>query len=259
MITTMDRMHACERALIGVALVLLSLLAWAYLVRQAMSPDMATPMAPSMSMPGGADWGIELLAMSALMWAVMMVAMMLPSAGPMILTYARVHQNKAAKGLASVPTWLFVAGYLAVWMGLALLLALAQWGLHQSELLGSAMGRVGPLLGGGLLITAGAFQFSRLKEACLGKCRSPLSFLMTEWREGHAGALVMGIRHGIFCTACCWALMLLMFVGGVMSLAWMAALALYFLLEKLLPPAAQLSRLTGALLIVAGTLVMLMP
>jgi predicted metal-binding membrane protein len=193
------------------------------------------------------------------MWTVMMVAMMFPSAGPMILTYARVHQKKAEHGLASVPTWLFVAGYLAVWTGLALLLALAQWGLHQSELLSSAMGRVGPLLGGGLLITAGAFQFSRLKEACLGKCRSPLSFLMTEWREGHGGALMMGIRHGIFCTACCWALMLLMFVGGVMSLAWMVSLSLYFLLEKLLPPAAQLSRVTGALLIVAGTMVILVP
>ncbi|WP_372613145.1 DUF2182 domain-containing protein [Halomonas sp.] len=254
MMLTMARMHAWERALIGAALMLLTLLAWAYLVLHGTPSDMATPMA----MPGEVGWGLEMLAMSALMWTVMMVAMMLTSAGPMILTYARVHHNKAANGLASVPTWLFVAGYLAVWTGVAFLLALAQWGLHQSELLGSAMGRVSPLLGGGLLITAGAFQFSRLKAACLGKCRSPLGFLMTEWREGHAGALVMGIRHGLFCTGCCWALMLLMFVGGVMSLAWMAAMALYYLLEKCLPRATQLSRLTGALLIVAGAVVMLM-
>jgi predicted metal-binding membrane protein len=253
MITTMERMHACERVLIGVGLVLLSLLAWAYLVRQAMPSGMAT----SMVMPGESGGGIELLVMSALMWTVMMVAMMLPSAGPMILTYARVHQRKAANGLASAPTWLFVAGYLAVWTGIALLLALAQWGFHESELLSSAMGRVGPLLGGGLLITAGAFQFSHLKEACLGKCRSPLGFLMTEWREGHTGAVIMGIRHGTFCTGCCWALMLLMFVGGVMSLTWMAGLALYFLVEKLLPGMESITRVTGALLIAAGVVLAL--
>lgn len=257
MITTMDRMHARERALIGVALVLLSLLAWAYLVRHAMPSGMPSAMANPMAMAGETGSGIELLAVNALMWTIMMVAMMLPSAGPMILTYARVHQEKAANGLASVPTWLFVAGYLAVWTGLALLLALAQWGLHQSELLGSAMGRVGPLLGGGLLIAAGAFQFSRLKQACLGRCRSPLGFLMTEWREGHAGAAIMGIRHGAFCTGCCWALMLLMFVGGVMSLTWMAGLALYFLAEKLLPGMEAITRLTGVLLIAAGVVLAL--
>jgi predicted metal-binding membrane protein len=147
---------------------------------------------------------------SALMWCVMMVAMMLPSASPMILTYARVYQQRVTLGKAITPTWLFMAGYLAVWAGFGLLAAATQWGLYQSALLSPAMGKVGPSLGGGLLILAGIFQFSHLKQTCLSKCRSPLSLLMTEWREGASGALIMGIRHGAYCLGCCWALMLLM-------------------------------------------------
>lgn len=248
---TMTTMHARERALIGAALLVLSVLAWGYLVVQGSNSGMAGPMA----MPGTTGRGPEVLALNIPMWAIMMVAMMLPSASPMILTYARVHQQRAADGGAAVPTWIFVAGYLSVWVGFGVLAALAQWGLHQNALLSSAMGKVGPLLGGGLLVTAGTFQFSGLKEACLGKCRTPLSFLMTEWRDGRAGALFMGFRHGAFCTGCCWALMLLMFVGGVMSLTWMAALALYFLVEKLVPRAERLGRITGAALICAGVAV----
>ncbi len=114
------------------------------------------------------------------------------------------------------------------------------------------MGEVGTVPAGLVLILTGLFQFSRLKNACLQKCRSPIGFVLTEWREGYAGALVMGLRHGAFCTGCCWALMLLMFVGGVMNLAWMGALALYFLAEKLLPEMHRISRLTGILLIAAG-------
>ncbi|ROO23770.1 DUF2182 domain-containing protein [Salinisphaera orenii] len=248
---TMSTMHARERVLIGLALAVITVLAWGHLAAAGSGSGMGTAMA----MPGFAGWGLEMLATSVGMWAVMMVAMMLPSASPMILTYARVRQQRATHGRATMPTWLFVAGYLAVWMAAGMLLAITQWGLHQSALLSSAMGQVGPLLGGGLLITAGAFQFSGLKEACLGKCRTPLSFLMTEWRDGPLGALVMGVRHGAFCTGCCWALMLLMFVGGVMSLVWMAALALYFLAEKLLPRPELVGRATGAALILGGVFV----
>jgi predicted metal-binding membrane protein len=244
----MTTMHARERAVTGAALAVVTALAWGYLLMQGSHDGMAG----SMAMPRSADWGLGMLAMSIPMWAVMMVAMMLPSAAPMILTFSRVHQQRAAGGKAAVPTWLFVVGYLGVWVGFGLLAAVAQWGLHQSALLSSAMGEVGSLLGGGLLITAGAFQFSGLKEVCLTKCRTPLSFLMVEGRDGPSGALIMGLRHGAFCTGCCWALMLLMFVGGVMSLAWMAALALYFLAEKLLPRPALLGRATGAALIIGG-------
>lgn len=239
---TMTRMQSRQRMLIGAALAALALLAWAFLVMPGGDAGMEVPMASSLNM----------LVMGIIMWSVMMVAMMLPGAGPMILIYARIHQQRQANGGSTVPVWVFLMGYLTIWVGFGITAALLQWGLHQSALLSSAMGRVGPLLAGGLLITAGVFQFSNLKQVCLSKCRSPLSFLMTEWREGTAGALVMGIRHGAYCTGCCWALMLLMFVGGVMNLAWMAALALYFLAEKLLPGGESISRLTGIVLISAG-------
>lgn len=239
---TMTRIQSRQRILIGAALVALTLLAWAYLLMPGGETTMGESMANSLTM----------LALSVIMWSVMMVAMMLPGAGPMILTYARIHQQREANGSSTVPIWVFLAGYLTVWVGFGISAAVLQWGLHQSALLSSAMGKVGPLLAAGLLITAGAFQFSHLKQACLSKCRSPLSFLMTEWREGTGGALVMGIRHGVFCTGCCWALMLLMFVGGVMSLGWMVALALYFLAEKLLPGGEWISRLTGVALMGAG-------
>ncbi|MBA1146610.1 DUF2182 domain-containing protein [Ectothiorhodospiraceae bacterium WFHF3C12] len=251
MAATMQTMHARERALTGAALVGITVLAWGYLL----VPAPGGGMDGSMAIPGATGWGLDMLMASAAMWAVMMVAMMLPSASPMILTYARVRQQRDAHGGTTVPTWVFVAGYLGVWVGFGVLAAVAQWGLHQSALLSSAMGKVGPLLAGGLLVTAGAFQFSGLKEACMTRCRTPLSFLMTEWRDGTYGALVMGVRHGAFCTGCCWALMLLMFVGGIMSLAWMAALTLYFLAEKLLPRPELVGRVTGAGLVAGGLVV----
>jgi len=247
MALTMSRIQARERLVINLAMVILTLLAWSVLMRSGSSSSTMMPMSPAAS--GG--WTASMALVSALMWCVMMVAMMLPSAGPMIVTYTRLHQ-RTIRGRAVAPTWCFLAGYLAVWTGFGLLAAATQWSLHQHLLLSSAMGSVNPSLGGGLLILAGLFQLSPVKQACLSKCRSPLSFLMREWREGTGGALVMGIRHGAYCLGCCWALMLLMFVGGVMSLVWMAGLALYVLLEKLAPRARSLSQLSGALLIGAG-------
>lgn len=251
MTTTMETMHTRERVLTGAALVGIAALAWVYFL----VPEPGGGMNGSMSIPGSAT-SLNMLAANVTMWAVMMVAMMLPGASPMILTFARVRRQRATQGGAMVSTWVFVAGYLAVWVGFGAAAALTQWLLHQSAFLSSAMGNVGPFLGGGLLVTAGAFQFSRLKEACMAHCRTPLTFLMTEWRDGTRGALAMGVRHGAFCIGCCWALMLLMFVGGVMNLAWMAALTLYFMAEKLVPHPRQVSRVTGAMLLTAGVIVM---
>ena len=250
---TMSSLHARERLLNWLALMSLAILAWGYLIMHGMHAQM--PMNGEMASTG--DDGMSFLVTATVMWSVMMVAMMLPSAGPMILTYLRVNQRHERVGGAVLDTWIFVAGYLAVWLAFALVAAVMQWALHQSALLSSSMGHVNALLGGALLIIAGVFQFSDLKQACLSKCRSPLSFLMTEWREGKTGALIMGIRHGAYCTGCCWALMLLMFVGGVMSLFWMAGLALYFLAEKLLPHAERISRISGVLLAGAGVIVLL--
>ena len=250
---TMSTLHARERLLTWLALITVAILAWGYLIMHGMHAQM--PMNGEMASTG--DDGMSVLVTATVMWSVMMVAMMLPSASPMLLTFLRIHQQRERKASASVATWVFITGYLAAWLAFAAAAAVMQWALQQSALLSSPMGHVTPLLGGTLLIIAGAFQFSDLKQACLNKCRSPLSFLMTEWREGNGGALIMGLRHGVYCTGCCWALMLLMFVGGVMSLVWMAGLAVYFLAEKLLPQAERISRICGVLLAVAGIVILL--
>ncbi|MDO9600088.1 MAG: DUF2182 domain-containing protein [Azoarcus sp.] len=247
---TMLNLRTRERLSTGLALALLAVLtvlAWHYMIGTAAHAEMGHVAMPHSS--------IEFIAVSVLMWSVMMVAMMLPGAGPMILTFSTVARRESPSHTVAVPTWIFVAGYLAVWTGFSVLAALAQWGLYANALLDSAMGRTGPLLGAGLLITAGAFQWSALKEACLTKCRTPLSFLLTEWRDGWGGAFVMGLRHGVFCVGCCWALMLLMFVGGVMSLAWMGGLGLYMLAEKVVPAGMLFGRVSGLVLIATGTVI----
>lgn len=237
------RLHQLERAALVAALSLATLLAWWYLIQPA---------------PMRRDNALGTILAYSPMWAVMMVAMMLPSATPMILTYFRVRRPRESSNSAILPEWLFTAGYLLVWIGFAIIAAMAQWVLHQSQLLSSGMGHLGPLAGGGLLAAAGTFQFSSLKQACLDQCRSPIGFIMTEWREGPAGSLIMGLRLGAFCTGCCWALMLLMFVGGVMSLAGMAALAVFFLAEKCLREAyaGYLRTVSGSLLLLGGAVMM---
>ncbi len=246
--------HRRDRRVVAAGLVGVTALAWAYIVVLAL-PVASMPaagMAMAMPMPQWQPWGAVDFALMLLMWAVMMVAMMVPSASPMILTFTTVQRSRLAKGDAVVPTAVFLAGYAIVWSAFSLAAALAQWGLHQGALLSPMMVSTSPVLGGFLLIAAGAFQWSGLKHACLSKCRSPLSFLLTEWREGTRGALVMGLRHGVFCTGCCWALMLLLFVGGVMNLLWVAAIAVFVLAEKIAPPGWHVARVAGIGLIAWG-------
>ena len=188
------------------------------------------------------------------MWAVMMVAMMTPAAARMILMFATIHRRRAADGRPAVPTAIFVFGYLVVWTSYSIAAALAQVSLHAAALLSPGLATTSPLLGGGLLVAAGIFQWTPLKRACLAACRSPLSFLMNGWHEGRRGAFVMGLRHGLYCLGCCWALMALLFVAGVMNLLWIAAIALAVLVEKVVPHGDQVGRLTGAALIAAGVL-----
>jgi len=139
-----------------------------------------------------------------------------------------------------------------VWGAFSLCATSAQYGLERAALVSPMMGRAAPWLGAALLVAAGLFQFAPLKNACLVKCRTPLSFVMTEWRDGMRGALVMGLRHGAYCAGCCWALMALLFVGGVMNLLWVATVALFVLIEKVVPAGGRLSKAGGALLIVWG-------
>lgn len=238
-----------ERIVVASGLVLISVVAWAYMFHLAW--EMAA-MDRAMGMPQWKPWGMMDFLLMFIMWVVMMMAMMVPSAGPMILMFASVYRKRKQKDGVFVPTWIFLAGYIAVWSGFSLLAALAQWGLHGSTLLSPMMVATSPLLGGTLLIAAGVFQWTPLKEACLARCRTPLGFLMTEWRDGAWGALVMGLRHGAFCTGCCWALMALLFVGGVMNLLCVAAIALFVLTEKLVPHGDWIARISGVLLFAWG-------
>ena len=200
-------------------------------------------------MPQEQSWGAIDFALMLVMWVIMMVAMMVPTAAPMILLFATINRKRREQEGPYVPTGIFLLGYLLVWSGFATLATFAQWGLHTASLLSPVMETTSPILGGALLLTAGVFQWSPLKYACLTHCRTPLGFIMTEWREGQGGALVMGLRHGLFCLGCCWVLMSLLFVLGVMNLLWIATLAVFILVEKVAPAGHRVSRLTGLLLV----------
>jgi predicted metal-binding membrane protein len=209
-------------------------------------------MPMDMAMPQMQTWGWVDLVLLFVMWAVMMVAMMVPTAAPMILIFAKVNRQRRERQQPFVSTAVFLAGYLLVWSGFSLLATLAQWGLHSAALLSPMMVSTSAVLGGVLLVAAGIFQWTPLKYACLTHCRSPLSFLMTDWREGTRGALVMGLKHGSYCTGCCWFLMALLFVAGVMNLLWVATITAFVLIEKTVPRGDLVGRIAGVILVVAG-------
>lgn len=194
----------------------------------------------------------EFLAM-LVMWIVMMIGMMLPSAAPLVLLYAALSRRHREAGRAFPSTGVFASAYVLAWSLFSLIATAVQWGLHSVLLLSPMMTTTSPILGGAILIAAGLYQFSPLKQACLRHCRSPLGFLMTRWRDGAGGALLMGLEHGLFCLGCCWVLMLLLFVGGVMNLLWVAAIALFVLIEKLAPRGEFTARVAGVTLIAWGS------
>jgi predicted metal-binding membrane protein len=191
------------------------------------------------------------------MWWIMMMAMMLPSAAPMILLFAMINRKQREKGSPYVPTGIFAAGYVLVWGAFSVIAVTAQWGLERSGLLSSTMASTSVMLGAGLLIAAGIYQLTPLKDVCLRHCRSPFAFITQHWRPGELGALRMGVEHGAFCTGCCWFLMALLFYGGIMNLYWIVGLALFVLLEKTIPAGHWLGRITGVVLIAWGAALML--
>lgn len=254
-----------ERLIVGGCLAIIVLAAWWYLfhTRAGMigmsmpGMDMSRMDMPGMDMSGMAlaasqEWGAADVLLLLVMWAVMMVAMMVPSAAPMVLAFLGVNRRRQAASQQFVPVGIFVAGYLAVWTAYSAIATLAQWGLHKAALLSPAMAATSPLLNGGLLIAAGIFQWTPLKHGCLKGCRSPLSFLLSEWRDGKAGAFIMGLRHGSYCVGCCWILMALLFVAGVMNLLWVAVIALFVLAEKTLPRGELLGHVAGVALVATG-------
>jgi predicted metal-binding membrane protein len=245
--TPLEAVLRRDRAVVLACVLGVAALAWAYILYLARGMDHADLVMPRTQAWGGGDFSLVFA-----MWAVMMVAMMVPTAAPMILLFATVNRRRREQRQPFVPTGVFLLGYLLVWSGFAALATLAQWGLHTAALLSPAMVSTSPLLGGALLLVAGIFQWTPLKGVCLTHCRTPLGFLMGEWREGTRGALRMGLRHGGYCVGCCWILLALLFVTGVMNLLWVAAIAAFVLVEKVAPAGPWLSRVTGLLLAAGG-------
>jgi predicted metal-binding membrane protein len=228
--------------------------------RQSMGMDMSLPDMAGMTMPGmemaPRAWSAQLWAISITMWWVMMIAMMTPSAAPAILLFARVHRQAAASGGVAetmAPTGPFAGGYLAVWLAFSVAATALYWLLTQAGLASDAtMASQSRWLSGGVLIAAGLYQLSPLKGVCLSHCRAPASFLSRHWRPGAGGAFRLGVLHGAYCVGCCWLLMALLFVGGVMNLAWIAAIAVLVLAEKAAPGGRWLSRAAALVLLAWG-------
>ena len=241
-----------DRAWVVVALTVVILSCWLYLLNGAGMDvqgmrDMVMPMQMGDVPKTPSYWTLTFF-----MWVVMMAAMMLPSAAPVILLHATITGKRTRPQEAVVANALFVLGYLTVWTSFALAASTLQWALDSAALLSPTMAAANTTAAGVVLIAAGFYQWTPLKQACLRRCRSPLDFILSNWRERRRGALVMGIHHGLICVGCCWMLMLLLFVGGVMNVVWISGVALFVFVEKLAPVGVVLSRLSGMFLVAWG-------
>jgi predicted metal-binding membrane protein len=252
-----------DRVVVAVALAALTAVAWSYILWLAAAMDpgaMAMSdmrMIPSLAramVPARAPWTLVEVGYAFAMWAVMMVGMMTPSAAPMILIHYQVGKQAAAQGKPFVATGWFVAGYFLAWFGFALAATTAQWGLDRAALLNPKMAGAGRVFGGVVLIMAGLYQWTPLKTICLAQCQSPMMFIQRHggFRRDPKGAVLLGLRHGAYCVGCCWALMALLFVGGVMNVLWIAAISAFVLIEKILP-GQLVSRAAGLGFLVAGS------
>ncbi len=240
-----------DRAIVGLSLAGITALGWLYVIVEA---DKMSRMDESMAMPHMMSWDASYLGFLFVMWSIMMVAMMVPSVTPMVMMFTTVNRKRRESDRTDlVPVGVFASGYLIAWMVFSAAAAVAQWTLHAAALVSPMMTSSSAILGGVLLIAGGIYQWTPLKYACLIHCRTPMSFLMTSWRPGRTGALVMGLHHGSFCVGCCWVLMALLFVAGVMNVLWVAAIAAFVFIEKVAPRGDLLGRVAGVLLVAAGT------
>jgi len=265
-----NAVHRRDRAIVLGAIVAITALAWADVLWLAanidmgvgvgMGSSMGTSMGETMSgmgamlKPAFRPWSAADFVFMFVMWAVMMVGMMMPSVTPMVLLYASAGRKAAENGRPLAATGWFVAGYLLAWIGFSLAATVVQWQLSRLALITPMMSSASDLFGGLLLVAAGAYQWSPLKDACLTHCQSPLGFLISRggFRASPWGSLRLGAEHGSLCVGCCWVLMALLFVGGVMNLLWIAGLTIFVLLEKIIPTGRLVPRLAGAAMAAAG-------
>ena len=260
--TALEAVLRRDRGIVVASLAAVTMLAWIYL--WVLAETMASMASPSgwqsfmLLMPMG-RWGLLEYALGFAMWTLMMVGMMIPSAAPMIMLYAKVARRTPSHGTSPGNTPLactaaFAAGYLLIWGLFSLLAAAVQGMLVDWALVTATMTSASTVLAGAVFIVAGCYQWMPLKRACLTHCRSPIWFLSQHWRPGRSGALRMGIEHGIYCVGCCWALMIVLFAVGIMNLAWVAAIAAFVLVEKTAPVGAWGQRISGVLLVALGVL-----
>jgi predicted metal-binding membrane protein len=264
----LERLLKRDRAVVVTALAVITALAWADLVWLAndmwmggmdMTGFRMIPAGRGWMMPASEPWKSFEFGYMFAMWFVMMIGMMTPSVAPMILIYAHVGRQAAAQGKPIAESAWFAGGYLAAWATFSLFATAVQWALERAALLTPMMESASNRVGGAVLITAGLYQLSPLKNICLSYCQAPLTFIMRHggFQREPAGALALGFRHGIYCIGCCWALMALLFVGGVMNLLWIAGLAILVLLEKILRLGRLVARLAGVAFIAGGVWLLL--
>jgi len=265
---TLEAVIRRDRVVVITALFAVIALSWAYLLAGAGMGTSALEMTrmSQLGMVGGvsegsmggmammtpAVWTPGYAVLMFFMWWVMKVAMMLPSAAPMILLFATVNRKQRDTGHPYVATSIFAIGYLAAWAGFSLVAVILQWGFERTGILSPILVATNAIFGAFLLLAAGVYQLTPIKHACLRHCRSPLAFLSSHWRRGARGALRMGLLHGAFCVGCCWFLMGLMFFGGLMNLYWIAGLALFVLFEKTVAAGHWVGYATGVALLVWG-------
>lgn len=251
-----------DRFIVLGALAVVLGLSWTYLLSGAgmgMSAFEMTWMTVAdggMAMMTPAVWDFGYAVLMFFMWWVMMTAMMLPSATPMVLLFATMNRKQKDASNPFLPTSLFASAYLIAWAGFSLAAVALQWSLESVALLSPMLASANVVFGGLVLLAAGVYQLTPLKRACLRHCRSPIQFILTRWRSGANGAFCMGLEHGAYCVGCCWFLMGLLFFGGVMNLYWITGIAVFVLLEKSVPTGHWLSYVTGTALIAGGGIIL---
>lgn len=253
---TLEYVLKKDRFIVLSALFLLCVLSWLYVIYLYRQMNPMNMDALFFAMPMTPQWSWTDFVLLFLMWVVMMIAMMIPSVAPLVLLFAMINRQRKQHQNPFVPTGYLLSGYFLVWTVFSFFATVLQWLLQQLSLLNPEMVTTSKILGAIILISAGAFQFTPLKNRCLQQCRTPIDFIHRHWKEGKRGALQMGIKNGIYCLGCCWILMILLFVSGIMNLLWIAIIALFVLIEKVLPAAKAVSSMAGIALIVFGIIVL---
>jgi predicted metal-binding membrane protein len=249
----LGRIFARPKAIAAGCVVALAALGWSYLALMTAPGSSWLAMAQTLcrALPES-SWNISAVVVTASMWSAMAMAMMLPSAAPMILTYAEIAETAARKGERVVSPLMIAAGYASVWILFSIAVSVMQINLTRAALLDAVVASASGLLAGGILIGAGAYQFSALKHACLARCQHPFPFFFTNWATTRGGVFRLGLKQGLYCLGCCWAMMLVMLAVGVMNVAWMAVLAAVMTLEKL-QNGRRMAHSVGVALIGIGT------